>query len=69
MSKLSTPPRQDSAIQARRRMQQRTRRRLVKDILKRSAQSRRLVFRTMAAGLAALVAAQLAFTELVALAG
>ena len=59
---------QDSAMQVRSRLHGRAKRRLAKDILKRSAQSRRLVLKTTVAGLAALIAGLLAFGELLALA-
>lgn len=57
---------QDSAMQVRSCLQARARRRIVKDVLARSAQGRRLVLRTLAAALAAVVAGHLAFAELLA---
>jgi len=58
----------DAALQVRRRMEARGKRRLVKRILERNAQWRRLVAGGMAAGTAALLAGMLVLGEAVAMA-
>ncbi|VXB91938.1 hypothetical protein [Massilia sp. 9I] len=58
----------DAALQVRRRMQTRGKRRLVKRILERNAQWRRLVAGGMAAGTAALLASLLMLGEAAAMA-
>lgn len=61
-------PGPDCALQVRRRMEARGKRRLVKRILERNAQWRRLVAGGMAAGTAALLASLLFLGEAVAMA-
>lgn len=60
----------DAALRARqrmeRRMERRSKRRLAKHLLQRNAQWRRALLKTMAAGLAAVLAGQLLFGEMAA---
>lgn len=56
----------DAALRARQRMERRGKRRLAKHLLERNAQWRRTVFKTMAGGVAAMLAGQLLFGELAA---
>jgi len=53
----------DAAVRAQQRLERRSRRRLVKQVVARNAQWRRLVARAMAAGLAAVVATHLMVSE------
>lgn len=60
----------DAALRAKQRLEQRmerrSKRRLAKHLLERGSRWRRTVFKTMAAGLAAMLAGQLLFGELAA---
>ncbi|MEW6759183.1 MAG: hypothetical protein AB1437_00045 [Pseudomonadota bacterium] len=53
----------DAAVRAQQRLERRSRRRLVKHMVERNAQWRRLAARAMAAGLAAMVATHLLVSE------
>lgn len=56
----------DAALRARQRLERRSKRRLAKHLLERNAHWRRMVLKTMASGVAALLAGQLLFGEIAA---